>query len=275
MSCKKEIFGKDFQRNLHVITHLVCFLMWILPWYGLFTRKVWIGSHLARSWVKTHSALHSFPQTLIIFYCSCILYCSYGEETSVDPTRSGGLEKVKWSRDTDIYFTLVTVHWADASLGPVGFGWRRAQTCTDHWCIPAGLFWVTARDNMLVYLEDWWKFQKQKIQHQALRIYIHVAVDVWIIMQSTDMVTPNSCFLKGGLATHSWETWRELHHPQSLRAAKNEPVSHNMSDIYSTEEWPLTASSPLARREITFICHNWVLQLYSRMRHYHSTLRVR
>lgn len=28
---------------------------------------------------------------------------------------------MKWSRDRVIYFTLVTIHWVDASLGPVGF----------------------------------------------------------------------------------------------------------------------------------------------------------
>lgn len=85
-------------------------------------------------------------------------------------------------------------------------------------------------------------------------------------MQTADMDTPNSLaiFLKED-TPHSWETWRELHHPQSPSAAKHNPLSHNMSVIHSTKEWPLTASSPLARREIAFICHNSVLPPYSRV----------
>lgn len=94
---------------------------------------------------------------------------------------------------------------------------------------------------------------------------IHIFVDVWIIMQTTDMDTPNiwSVFLKED-TPHSWELRRELHLPQSPSADKHDPLSDNMSDIYTTKEWPLTASSPLARWEITFIWHTSVLPPYSR-----------
>lgn len=49
----------------------------------------------------------------------------WGEERSVHSLLSGGLGKVKWSRDRAIYYTLVTICWVDASLGPVGFDWKR------------------------------------------------------------------------------------------------------------------------------------------------------
>lgn len=70
----------------------------------------------------------------------------YGEEVAVYFPLSGGLHKVKWSRDRVIYFTLATTQWVDASLGPVGSCRRQALTCTDPWSVPAGLFWVTWTD---------------------------------------------------------------------------------------------------------------------------------
>lgn len=155
-----------------------------------------------------------------------------GKEHRRVPTLSGGLERVKWSRDRVVYFTLVTIHWVAASPGPVGL-------CG---CIPAGPFWVTSRDNKLGSRGHWWKTSKSRRFSTSLSL---------------------SClasFWKDD-SPHSWE---KLHLPSELRA-NPDPPSHNTSDTCSAKERPLTASGPLARREITFKCHNLDLPPYSRV----------
>lgn len=119
---------------------------------------------------------------------------------------------------------------------------------------PSGLFWVTSRDETLVYLEGRWKIPKAEDS-------AHIFVDVWLMMQTAEIHSQHFRYFPN--RRHSCEMWRELHHPKSPSAAKHNPLSHNMSDIHSNKEWPLAASSPLARREITFICHISVLSLYS------------
>lgn len=49
--------------------------------------------------------------------------------------------------------------------------------------------------------------------------------------------------LKGGLATKLGDVERELH--QRPDAAQHDRLSHNMSDIYSTNKRTQTASNPI------------------------------
>lgn len=200
-------------------------------------------SHVVCSWMIRQEqnfacTVHlTLSQTLTIFYCCCILYCSSGEEASVYFLLSAGLETVKWSKDrVIIYLTLVTVHLVDASLGPVGFYWRHVHTSTDHWCV---LFWVTLRDNTFVYLQDGWKISEAEVSSTYLLMFrTWRKPQKWIpsilgVFQTEDI-------------RHSCDMWSELHHAKSPSAAKHDPLSHNMSDIHSTKEWSPTASSPFS-----------------------------
>lgn len=145
------------------------------------------------------------------------------------------------------------MHCVDASLGPVGFCMRPVHpSCA-----------------VLVHLErqhigcDGRLIDIPKAQESGffLYIYTHIFVDDWIVIQSTDIDTPNGLdvFLKGGSPRI---TKGFASPPESLNTVIHNPFSHNTSDVPSTKEWPPYTSSPLARREITFTCHNSVLPPY-------------
>lgn len=183
-------------------------LVFFLPRRSLFTGKVWIRSHLAGSWANMSGAHHTVHSILPLrhlssFTAAASFTAATGRRHRRVPTLSGGLERVKWSRDRVVCFTLVTIHWSAASLGPVGLlRLHSSRAVLGH--LERQQVGQSGR-----LMEN---VQKPKIQHQFIT-YTSTLLLMFTADPSRGFSQVFSFFLKGRLATQL----EKLHLPSELR----------------------------------------------------------